>query len=96
MKPLTSEMLDVLERMRSTQSVAMVHVMSQWWAAENDFPIGYAIGEQAARISETASRRDRDRLMYDKPVFWTGTIAALVARGQLKFKNRKRERAEFT
>ncbi|TFY99267.1 hypothetical protein EZ313_22145 [Ramlibacter henchirensis] len=41
-------------------------------------------------IADAAPRRDRDRLMYDKPVFWTGTVTALVKRRKLKWAGGKR------
>ncbi len=86
---LTGEMAAVIEHMRRTQSVALVRVCSQWWADENDLPIEHLDPPKALEISETASRRDRDRLMFTKPVFWTGTVNALVRRKALRFVGRK-------
>ncbi len=85
----TTEMVALVERMRTTQSVALVRVGSQWWAAENDLPVGQVAPAKALELAATASRRDRDRLMFYKPVFWTGTVNALVRRRELRFVGRK-------
>lgn len=72
-----------IARMVRTQSVALVRVWSQWWVAENDLPVRFAEGH--TRSPEPVSRRDRDRMAFDKPVFWTVTVHGLVARGKLRF-----------
>ena len=88
---LTREMTEVLERMVFTQSVAVVRIGSQWWAAENDLPVATMSSEERSRIADAAPRRDCDRLMYDKPIFWTGTVAAaLVTCRKLKWAGGKR------
>jgi len=87
--PLTPEMQAVLDRMRRTQSTALVRVGSQWWAAENDVPVGQVDPQAAIEIANSADRRQRDRLMFTKPVFWTGTVAALVRRRELRFVGRR-------
>jgi len=86
---LAGEMAAAIEHMRNTGSNALVRVGSQWWAAEKDLPIGLVDPAKALEISATASRRDRDRLMITKPVFWTGTVQALVRRRALRFVGRK-------
>jgi hypothetical protein len=87
---LTREMTEVLERMVFTQSVAIVRIGSQWWAAENDLPVAELSPEEKSHMADAAPRRDRDRLMYEKPVFWTGTVKALVTRRKLKWAGGKR------
>lgn len=83
----TPEMHAMFDRMVFTQSVAVVRVGSQWWAAENDFPItGVPV---SAAMQAVVPRKDRDRLLYDKPVFNTATVNAMVDRGVLKFVGRR-------
>ncbi|MBC5767541.1 hypothetical protein [Ramlibacter albus] len=77
--PLTAQMEAVVERMRRTQSVAIVRVGSQWWAAEAD-------AEQSGDWGEVDGRF-RPRFA----AFQTSTVAALVARGVLRFKGPKRK-----
>jgi hypothetical protein len=94
-KTLTPDMREAIERMVRTQSVALVRITSQWWAAEADCPVGMVPVGRSIMLANSASRRVRDRLMYDKPVFWTGTVAALVRRRVLKFSGRMRARRGF-
>jgi hypothetical protein len=77
---LTGPMNAAIERMRRTQSVALVRVGSQWWAAENDVP----------RESAAMYTSDSGELTFAFPTFPTPTISGLVARGVLKFHGRKR------
>jgi hypothetical protein len=91
-KSLTPLMRAVIERMVFTQSVALVRIESQWWAAEADLPVSLLPMGRIIMLANSAPRRLRDRLTYDKPVFWTGTVVALVERGVLKFAGPKRVR----
>lgn len=70
--PLTAQMEAVVERMRRTQSVAVVRVGSQWWAAEAD-------AEQSGDWGEVDGRF-RPRFA----AFQTSTVAALVGRASLQ------------
>lgn len=78
LQQLTPQMEAVVERMRWTQSVALVRVGSQWWAAEADASSSGEWGEVDGKF--------RPRF----PAFQTSTVLGLVARGVLRLKGPKR------
>ena len=81
--PLTADMQAVIDRLVRTQSVALVRIQSQWWAAENDCPVEFVF--VSPEVLDATPRAQSEQLTFDKPVFRTGTIVGLVGRGRLKF-----------
>lgn len=77
--PLTPLMESVIERMRRTQSVAVVRLGSQWWAAEADAVEPVQWGELDGQFRPLL------------PAFQTSTVRALVDRRVLRFKGPKRK-----
>jgi len=69
----------VLERMRRTQSAALVRVGSQWWATEAD----------AGCCADWAEVSGKFRPLF--PAFQTSTVNALVARGELRLTGGRRK-----